>query len=270
MEVFLSDSLAGKRIVLIGCVQGHGLSIAKGCAENGAEVLLVDRSPAIEEIRESIRKSGGKADSRVADVLQPETVKAALGELSGASGIDGLIYFPRGRVRKKLADISPEDWDADLDVALKGAFFSAQSAMTYFRKAERHPFIITMSSILSEFVANESAGYHSAKGGLDSLTRYLAVHLGPRGIRVNAIQMGWVIKDEDLSKFMSDENKAYRFHAEQSHPLNKIGTSKDLLNAVIFLATENSAFITGQIIRVDGGMTIQEQSDLAKKMKSAA
>ncbi len=253
---------------MVGCAQGHGSSIARGLSENGAEVLLVDRNSDTEEVRDGIRKAGGKADFRVADVLKPESVKAALGEMAGVSGIDGLIYFPRGRVRKDMSEISPEDWDLDLDVALKGAFFSAQAALPFFRKADRHPFIITLSSILSEYVGNESVGYHSAKGGLESLTRYLAVHLGPRGIRANSIQMGWIIKDGDLPKFMEDGNHRYRTLAEQAHPLKKVGTSKDLLNTVIFLASENSAFITGQVIRVDGGLTIQEQSHLIKKMES--
>jgi NAD(P)-dependent dehydrogenase (short-subunit alcohol dehydrogenase family) len=255
--------------VVIGCAQGHGSAIAKGCAEHGAEVLLVDRNPAIAEISDAIRKAGGKADWRYADVLKPETVQAALRELSATARIDGLIYFPRGRVRKDMASITPEDWDEDLDVALKGAFFSAQAALPCFGVAERHPFIITLSSILSGYVGNESAGYHSAKGGLESLTRYLAVHMGPRGIRVNAIQMGWIIKDGDLPKFMEAGNAAYRQSAERAHPLRKIGTSRDLLNTVVFLASENAAFITGQVIRVDGGLTIQEQSHLLKKMESA-
>lgn len=267
---FLSESLVGKRIVVIGCAQGHGSSIAKGCSENGAEVLLIDRNPAVRDLCESIRRDGGKADFRIADVLKPETVSAALAELSGDSGIDGVVYMPRGRIRKEMSEISPEDWDADLDIALKGAFFSAQAAVPLFRKAERYPFFITMSSILSEFIGPESVGYHAAKGGLESLTRYLAVHLGPRGIRVNSIQMGWIIKDGDLRKFLEEDNREYRTQVEQAHPLKKVGTSRDLLNAVIFLATENSAFITGQVLRIDGGMTIQEPSTLAKKMGSAA
>lgn len=265
----LSDSLVGKRIVIVGCSQGHGSSIAVGCANLGAEVLLVDRNNAVNDICNRIRDDGGKAESYLADVLDAETIKNALSVLSGKTGIDGILYFPRARVRKDMLDISQDDWDLDLNIALRGAFFTVQAAVEHFKKAPCKPFIITFSSILAEFVGNESAGYHSAKGGLESLTRYLAVNLGPKAIRVNAIQMGWIIKDADLEKFNSTTNHHYRTSAEQAHPLKKVGTAQDLLNAVEFLATEKSAFITGQILRIDGGLTIQEQTHLFSKMQMA-
>jgi len=268
MADFPSSSFAGKRIAVIGCAQGHGYSIAEGCAKNGAELLLIDHNPAIAAAAARLGAAGFRTACRTADVTVPEAVKSALAELSGDGPIDGLIYLPRGRVRKSWDAITPDDWHADLDTALAGAFFCIQSAFPYLCRSTGNPFVITLTSILSDFAGNESAGYHAAKGGLDSLTRYLAAQLGPRGIRVNAVQMGWIIKDQDLVRFNGEENRRYRESAIAAHPLRRIGYAQDVIDSILFLGSEKAAFITGQILRLDGGLTLQEHTHFLNRMTS--
>jgi|SRR5882724_4089612 len=269
MAAFRSDVFANKRILIVGCAQGHGLSVAEGCAANGAEVLLVDRNPAVLEAAVRIIALGGKASVRVTDVTQAGAVKTAFDELAEDKGFDGLIYLPRGRVRKNWEELTSEDWDADLNIALKGAFLSAQAAVPHLRGNSRQSFIVTLSSILAEFIGNEGLGYHAAKGGLESLTRYLAVQLGPQGIRVNAIQMGWIIKEQDAARFAAPENLNYRNSAIKAHPLRRVGDATDLINSILFLGSEKAAFITGQVLRLDGGLTLQEQTHFLSRMSSS-
>ncbi len=266
MAASLSDHFAHKRLAIVGGAQGHGFAIAEGCARNGAEVLLLDHDPAIADAAARLTAAGLPAAYRTADVTAPGTVKTALDELAGQGPIDGLIYLPRGRVRKSWNTITPDDWHTDLDTALAGAFFCVQAAFPYLCRSTKHPFVITLSSILSDFAGNESAGYHAAKGGLDSLTRYLAVQLGPLGIRVNTIQMGWIIKDQDLPRFHSDDNRRYRESAIAAHPLRRVGYTQDVLNSILFLGSDQASFLTGQILRLDGGLTLQEHTHLLQRM----
>lgn len=266
MADFLSDSFAGKRIVVIGCAQGHGFSIAEGCARHGAELLLIDHNPAIADAAARLTANGHKNSFQTADVTVPATITEALKQLAGEGSVDGLIYLPRARVRKPWITITTDDWQTDLNTALGGAFFCVQSAFPYLCRSTSGPFVITLSSILSNFAGNESAGYHSAKGGLESLTRYLAVELGPQKIRVNAVQMGWVIKDQDLNRFNGEDNQQYRDSAITLHPLRRIGYTEDVINSIVFLGSDKAAFITGQVLRLDGGLTVQEHTHFLNRM----
>jgi len=266
MVDFLSDSFAGKRVVVIGCAQGHGFSIADGCARHGAELLLIDHNPTIADAAARLTANGHKNSFRTADVTVPATITDAFKQLAGEGSIDGLIYVPRARVRKPWLTITRDDWQSDLNTALSGTFFCVQSAFPYLCRSTSGPFVITLSSILSDFAGNQSAGYHSAKGGLESLTRYLAVELGPQKIRVNAVQVGWILKEYDLNHFNSEYNQQFRDLAITSHPLRRIGYSEDVLNSILFLGSDKAAFITGQILRLDGGLTLQEQSHFLNRM----
>ena len=269
MADFLSNCFSGKRIVLIGCAQGHGYSVAAGCARNGADLLMIDHNPAIAEAAASLAAAGHRVAYKIADATQPDSIKSSLAELVGEGAVDGVVYLPRARVRKNWTELTPEDWHADVDTALSGAFFCIQAVYPYLCRSTQGPFVITLSSVLAGLAGNESAGYHSAKAGLESLTRYLAVQLGPQGIRANAIQMGWLIKDKDLPRFNGEDNRAYRESAIKAHPLRRIGYAEDLINTILFLGTERSAFMTGQILCLDGGLTLQEHTHFASRMNEA-
>lgn len=248
-----------KRIAIIGCAQRLGRSIAMGCSSAGAELFLFDIDPGIEGLVAEIQNAGGKARYRIVDVRNLSGSNELFKDMIGEDGLDGLIYTPHSREPKNFMEYKPENWNSDLDIALKGAFFAAQSAIPYLtRSKEQYPFIIYISSILSQVIGPESVGYHVAKAGLDNLTRYLAERAGPMGIRVNAVQLGWFIKDKDKECYKEEKNKAYRDIVEATNPLKRVGTSEDLLNAILFLGSHKARFITGQNICIDGGVTIRD------------
>ena len=153
-----------------------------------------------------------------------------------------------------------------MDAALSGAFFCMQSVFPYLGRSTRSPFVITISSVLAAFAGSESPGYHAAKAGIESLTRYLALELGPKGIRVNSVQMGWIIKDDQLARFNSEDNAEYRQSAVATHPLRRVGYATDLINTLLFLGSDRSSFITGQILCLDGGLTLQEHTHFSSRM----
>ncbi|MBT6051003.1 MAG: SDR family oxidoreductase [Candidatus Scalindua sp.] len=257
-----------KRIAIIGCVQGLGRSIAMGCSSAGAELFLFDVNPEIEGLVAEIQDAGGKARCRVVDVSNLSDSNKLFKNMFRENGLDGLIYTPRSREPKDFMDYKLGNWDTDLNITLKGAFFAAQEAIPYLaRNKEQYPFIIYISSILSQFIGPESVGYHVAKAGLDNLTRYLAVRVGHIGIRVNAVQLGWFIKDSD-KEFYKEENKVYRDSAEGTNPLKRVGTSEDLLNAILFLGSHKARFITGQIMCIDGGVTILDPGHTFNLLKA--
>lgn len=265
----MGTEFINKRIAIVGCAQGLGRSIAMGCLSAGAELLLFDINPEVESLTSEIQKAGGKAACRIMDVCDVPSIKKLFEELIGKDGLSGLIYTPRGRETRDFVEFNLKNWDLELNIALRGAFFCAQAAVPLLaKKKTSYPFIINISSVLSQMVGSESVGYHVAKAGIDNLTRYLAVKLGFLGIRVNAIQLGWFIKDIHNEKFYSEENRDIRELAEGSNPLNRVGTSEDLLDAILFLGSRKAKFITGQILCIDGGSTIQEPSYILRSFKN--
>ena len=271
--MFMADSLSncfeGRRILVIGCAKGHGFSVAMGCAKNGAELLLIDHNSMLPDAVARLLALGHRVDYRLADVTDLESVKKAITELAGDGPVDGVIYLPRGRVRKPWTLITPAEWHSDMDIGLGGAFFCIQSVLPFLVRSQRSPFVITLSSALASLAGSESPGYHASKAGLESLTRYLALELGPQGMRCNAVQVGWLIKDEHMERFNSQENTAYRDSAVAVHPLRRIGNSNDLVNTILFLGSDRSSFITGQVLCVDGGISIQEHSHFINRMNAA-
>ena len=253
--------------MVLGCAHGLGRSVALGCAQAGAEVLLADHHPEPPGVLTEITGTGGRASFAHVDVESVPSLRSNLLELVGDSPLHGLIYFPRARLRKAMEEVAEADWDRDLDVSLRGAFFAVQTLLPALRRSAPG-FVITLSSILSESVGVEGVGYHVAKAGLDQLTRYLAVHLGPHRIRVNAVQIGWMVKDEHLPRFLGPANQSFRAKVERIHPLRMVGESVDLMNVISFLGSDASRFMTGQILRLDGGLTLQEQSHLVDSLKA--
>ena len=123
--------------------------------------------------------------------------------------------------------------------------------------------IINVSSVVSTHICSEPADYHVSKAGFNQLTKYLAFYAGPKGVRVNAVAPGLIVKEEGKDRFEKDSLKKSRL--EWCHPLRKAGDSSDVANAICFLASDLSKFITGQVLVVDGGLTIAEPGFLVNK-----
>jgi len=243
--------LSGKVAVVTGASRGLGEGMALALARAGADCVLVSRSATdLEKVADRVKALGRRAlvvPTDVADVGSVEAMAAQAAE--GFGQVDILVNNAGVNVRKPAADFTEADWDQVLDVNLKGAFFTtlAVGRGMLRRKSGR---VINICSLTSAIGIRHIPAYAASKGGLLSITRVLAVEWAPHGIRVNAIGPGYFITEMTQPLFEDPERRAW---IESRIPLRRPGQPADLGGAVVFLASDASAYITGQILYVDGG-----------------
>ncbi|OFI35328.1 hypothetical protein BFC17_13470 [Alteromonas lipolytica] len=239
--------------MITGGSNGIGAHIVRRLLTAGAKVIIVDLSAPEIELPDN-------AHFYQCDLSSEQAIADLFGLPACQSGIDYLINTARGpRGVEPLAETS-DSFEAGLGVSLKAPLLLAQH---FIRQAgdpltAQHRSIVNISSVCAQSVAQESASYHIAKAGIESLTRYLAVFAGAKGIRANAVAPGFIVADVHQQRFMADDNQAYRQKALQAHPVNRIGTEQDVADAVLFLASPAAKFITGQTLTVDGGLNLKD------------
>jgi len=249
--------LENKTALVTGAASGIGRAIALRLAEEGAVVTVADIR---EEPREGgeptaqlIEERGGKAqfiETDVSDVKQIEEAIERTTEEFGSldvmvnnAGIyPGLVPFD---------EFSEEDYDKLMAINLKGTFFGSKLAAEKMKEEGTKGSIVNISSIAGLIGFNQSSTYCAAKGGVTNLTRELALELGPEGIRINAVNPGVIetamtTEDEDVAGTMAEQI-----------PLRRDGQPEDVANAVLFLASDESAYVTGHNLVVDGGFIVQ-------------
>jgi len=135
-----------------------------------------------------------------------------------------------------------------------------QVAIDYWRKTNyRQGRIVLLGSVAGRLIGLESPSYHIAKAGIAHLTKYLAVSAGEYGVRVNDVSPGFIVKDEHRARFEQPDNEEYRLAAARIHPVSRVGSSDDVAEAVLFLVSDKSSYITGHSLNIDGGTSVQEQ-----------
>jgi 3-oxoacyl-[acyl-carrier protein] reductase len=229
-----------------GASRGIGLACAKALAARGFEVVLAARNlDKLNEAVASIAAEGGKARAVSMDLSSAESIKAAFQE---AGPIDVLINNA-GITKDGLSmRMKLEDWNAVLQTNLTGAFLSAQAVMPAMMKA-RWGRIINIASVVGEMGNAGQANYVSSKAGLIGLTKTLAQELASRGITVNAITPGFI--ETDMTAVLSGEQKERMMGII---PLKRFGRAEDIAEAVCFLASDGASYITGHVLKVNGGM----------------
>ncbi|MFQ5912006.1 MAG: SDR family NAD(P)-dependent oxidoreductase [Nitrospinota bacterium] len=251
--------LDGKVAVVTGGARGLGLAMATGLAEAGAEVVLADRLK--EEGQQSARSLtalGHKAHYREVDVADRDSVFSLMKAVSDSpGGVDILINNAGVGSRShegphRAQDMPPEHWRTLISVNLDGPFWCCQAAYPSM-KARGGGSIVNISSIwgLAAGGAFPVAGYAASKAGLANLTRQLAVEWAPDGIRVNAIAPG--VFRTSLGGKDPLWAETWRDYVFERMPLRRIGEPEELKGAAIFLASEASCLVTGQVLAVDGG-----------------
>ena len=251
MDIF---SLENKVAVVTGSAQGMGKAIAKLLAGRGAKVALLDvLGDEIKAVVDEITGDGGRASSWEIDVSDRASVDRVFGEVSEKFGrIDILINNAGVFDPKPIWELEEDEWDKTININLKGQFLCAKRAALEMKK-NNWGRIVNIASVASGQLGIGISGgshYTSSKGGVLGLTETLAIELAPEGINVNAVSPGVIdTKMVDEAGF-TDEAMAELLNGV---PLKRKGTPEDIAYPVLFLASEESAYITGANLVVDGG-----------------
>jgi NAD(P)-dependent dehydrogenase (short-subunit alcohol dehydrogenase family) len=245
-----SFRLDGKRALVTGAGRGIGLAMAAALAGAGAEVVLCARSAGeIEAAAQAIREAGGTAQAVTLDVLDLAAVRAVF---AAQPALDILINNAGGNRPKPFVEVTEADYDAVLDLNLKSAFFVAQAAAQRMIAARRGGSIIQMSSQMGHVGGPRRTLYCASKWGLEGLTKAMALDLAPHEIRVNTIAPTFI--ETPLTKPFF-EDKAFLDSVLAKIKLGRLGQVEDLMGAVVFLASDASALMTGASMVIDGGWT---------------
>jgi NAD(P)-dependent dehydrogenase (short-subunit alcohol dehydrogenase family) len=247
-----SMRLDGKRALVTGAGRGLGLAAAAALADAGAHVTLCARSrDEIDAAAEAIRAEGGSAEALCLDVLDVDAVRAAL----GAREAEDILVNNAGTNRPKpFTQVSVEDFDAVMNLNLRAAFFVAQAAAERIIAAGKAGSIIQMSSQMGHVGGANRSIYCASKWGLEGLSKSMAVDLAPHGIRVNTIAPTFIETPMTKPFF---ENAAFRESVLSKIKLGRLGKVEDIMGAIVFLASDASALMTGSSLVVDGGWTAE-------------
>ncbi len=242
--------LTGKVAIVTGASRGIGRAIALALAAQGAKVVASARNAeALAGLVEEIKGLGGEATAVAGDVAVEEDAAKLVQEAVATYGQLDILVNNAGITRDGLLlRMKSEDWDAVLDTNLKGAFLCIRAAAKVMSK-QRSGRIINMSSVVGEMGNAGQANYCASKAGLLGLTKSVAKELARRNVTVNAITPGFIVTD--MTENMTD--KAREAMTEQI-PLGRLGESDDIANAVLFLASDQASYITGQVLGINGGM----------------
>ena len=241
--------LTGKTALVTGSTRGIGREIAAVLAACGAKVAVAGRDQA--KAAEVATAIGGGARGFGADMSDGAQVTKLVEEVEAAFGSLDILVNNAGLTRDNLLiRIKDEDWDAVLDANLKGAFAAIRAATRGMMK-RRWGRIINISSVVGITGNKGQASYAASKAGMLGLTKAVAQELASRNILVNAIAPGFI--ETEMTAALSGEQRAA---LAERIPLARLGTPTDVANAVAFLASEHAAYITGQVLVVDGGMVM--------------
>lgn len=243
-------SLQDKLALITGASRGIGASIAAALAHAGARVVLLGRDiAALSEVQKLIVGRGHDATSAMLDVTDVAQINQQFDQILQDLGpLDILINNAGVEQISPSLEVTEAIWDRILDTNLKGAFFCAQAAA---RRMVNGGSIVNICSLTSEVGIPTAAPYGASKSGLAGLTRALAVEWAPKGIRVNGIGPGY-FRTALTEKFYQDSTWAQIMLPKI--PLRRFGELDDLGGAAVFLSSDASAYITGQILYVDGGL----------------
>ncbi len=245
--------LSGKCAVVTGGSRGIGRAIALRLAEQGANVAFSFRgnAEAAHATQADVAALGRQAIAIQADVAQPESADALIREALEFLGKVDILVNNAGITRDDLImRMSFEAWRAVIDTNLSGAFYATKAVTRPMLRA-RSGRIINITSVSGQAGQMGQANYSSAKAGLIGLTKATARELASRGITVNAVAPGFVVTEltQDLPQELKDE-------LIRRTPLGRFGEAVEIANAVAFLASDEAAFITGQVLAVDGGLVM--------------
>lgn len=245
--------LDGKVALVTGASRGIGRAIAIRLASEGAKVAInfAGNQKAAEEVKGEIEKNGGEAILVKANVADSAAVDEMFAKVIEAFGTVDILVNNAGITRDGLLMRMGDDaFDRVLDVNLKGTFNTTRALTKTFMR-QRGGCVVNMSSVVGLMGNAGQANYAASKAGVIGLTKAVARELAPRGVRVNAVAPGFV--ETDMTAKLSEKVRAA---TEEQIPLKRMARPEEVAGVVRFLASDAAAYITGEVVRVDGGMAM--------------
>jgi gluconate 5-dehydrogenase len=250
LELF---SLKQKVAVITGASRGLGRTMAKGLAAAGAQVVLVARDEAkLNETRDDIIAEGGQASVLALDLADDEAIRAGIRWIGGELGRIDICVNNAGIINwQPVLESDVEDFERIMDTNVKATFVMSQECATFMRAGARGGRIVNIGSILSTLGRAKLHAYCASKSAIVGLTRSLAAELGRENITANVIAPGYFISDINASL---TSRPGYIEAVSGVTPMERWGKAEELVGTLIYLASDASSFVTGQVIHVDGGI----------------
>lgn len=247
--------LQGKIALVTGASRGLGRAIAEELAHAGADVACVaTRAANAEETAAAVTTLGRRALALGCRVERADDVTALFASVQQAWGAVDLLVNNAGISQPvPLLAMTEENWDLHMDVNVKSVFLCAQAAARQMKAAGRGGNIVNIGSILGQNAAPQTLGYCTSKAAVDHMTRVLAIELAKHRIRVNCIAPGYV--KTDLIETLVHDGKMTYEAMEKRTPLRRLGTGSEIGKAVVYVASDDAAFMTGHVMVLDGGWT---------------
>ncbi len=246
--------LAGRTALVTGAYRGLGFAIAQGLAEAGAAVVLNGRKA--EELANAasrLNDAGLRASTSVFDVTDGDAVRAAVAAIEDQHGrLDILVNNAGIQRRNPVVDFKRQDWDDVIATNLTAPYLLAQAVLPGMI-ARRSGKIVNIASLMSDLARPTVVPYTAAKGGVRQLTRGLAVELAPHNIQVNAISPGYFATE--MNRALIDNNEFNAWVCKRT-PAGRWGEPPEIAGLAVFLCSAAANYITGQLIAIDGGMSV--------------
>lgn len=249
--------LAGKVAIVTGGAGGIGRAVCEAMAAEGASVVVADISrEGAEAVAAAIQELGGAAVGCAADVSDRSDVERVVAAAESSFGVPSIVFHSAGITSAGgptgFLELADADWDRIMSVNLRGTFLVSQVVARRLVAAGAGGSIITVSSIGAQRPMFGSPAYHTTKAGVSGLTRAMAVNLAHHGIRANGIAPGYIATPM-MRDVMSEDQESVLLSRV---PMVRLGTPADLTGVAVFLASDESSYMTGQILGVDGGALV--------------
>ncbi len=247
--------LSGKVALVTGASRGLGQYFSRALARAGADLAITSRTvESLQQTRADIEALGRKALPCALDNRKLETIQPVVDRVLKEWGrIDILVNNAGCNIRKASVELTPEDWSTVVDTILRGAFFVSQAVVRSAMLRQKRGRIVNIGSGTSLFGFPGIVPYCAARGGMTQMTKALAAEWAPHGITVNVLAPGWFKTAQNAILY---EDPQWVANVVEKIPAGRTGLPNDMDGAMVFLASDEAAYVTGQLLFVDGGFTI--------------